>query len=85
MIKTKMIGVMLMASSVSGKDHQDENGEEDTQQWTRDGEPEGDVPCLSLQTHRARDCELILSWKASTPPVLAMAHFVLFDPRANCL
>jgi len=44
MIKTKMIGVMLMASSVSGKDHQDKNGEEDTQQWTRDGEPEGDVP-----------------------------------------
>jgi hypothetical protein len=44
MIKTKMIGVMLMASSVSGKDHQDENGEEDTQQWTRDAEPEGDVP-----------------------------------------
>ena len=42
-------------------------------------------PSLSLQTHRARDCELILSWKASTPPVLAMAHFVLFDPPANCL
>jgi len=44
MIKTKMIGVMLMALLSGAKNRQGEDGEQDTEQWAGDGEPERDVP-----------------------------------------
>jgi len=44
MIKTKMIGVMLMALLSGAKNRQGEDGEQNTQQRTRDGKPERNVP-----------------------------------------
>jgi hypothetical protein len=48
MIKTKMIGVMLMALLSGAKNRQGEDGEQDTEQWAGDGEPEGNVPARAL-------------------------------------
>jgi len=48
MIKTKMIGVMLMALLSGAEDRQSEHGEQNTNQRTRDGEPEGNVPAGAL-------------------------------------
>jgi len=44
MIKTKMIGVMLMALLSGAKNRQGEDGEQDAEKRTRDGEPEGNIP-----------------------------------------
>jgi hypothetical protein len=44
MIRTKMIGVMLLALLSRAKNRQRDDGEKDTEQWTRNGEPEGNVP-----------------------------------------
>jgi hypothetical protein len=50
MIKTKMIGVMLMALVSGAKNRQGEDGEQDTEQWAGDGEPEGNVPARVLSS-----------------------------------
>jgi hypothetical protein len=49
MIKTKMIGVMLMALLSGAKNRQGEDGEQDTEQWAGDGEPERNVPTVALK------------------------------------
>ena len=48
MIKTKMIGVMLMALLSGAKNRQGDDGEQDTEEWAGDGEPEGNVPARAL-------------------------------------
>jgi len=42
--KRKMIGVMLMACSSATKNRSGKKGEQNTNQWTRDGKPEGNAP-----------------------------------------
>src|SRR5207248_7097883 len=48
MIKMKTIGVVLMASSIIDKNRRGEEGEQNTNQRTRDGEPEGKIPARVL-------------------------------------
>ena len=49
MTKMKTIGVMLMACSITGKNHHGEHAEENTEQRIRDGKPEGNVPAWGLE------------------------------------
>ena len=44
----KTIGVVLMASSIIDKNRRGEEGEQNTNQRTRDGEPEGKIPARVL-------------------------------------
>jgi len=43
-IRAKTIEIMLMACSSGAENHQGEDGEQDTEKRTRDGEPEGNIP-----------------------------------------
>src|SRR6476646_4281781 len=44
MIKTNMIGVILIAPSIIDKNRRGEQGEQNANQRTRDSKPEGNVP-----------------------------------------